>query len=94
VIAFSRGSIPEIVDNRSGFIVQDNEGAVAAIKNIHLLPRQTCRLAFERRFTASRMTLDYVSIYERLAGAKPDMNVAIEPGDTSQESGSWTISSV
>ena len=90
VIAFARGSVPEVVDNcQSGFIVQTMEEAISAIGKLHLLKRQACRQTFERRFTASRMAADYVAVYSRLVDATP----ALEPSAPSRESGSWTISS-
>jgi glycosyltransferase involved in cell wall biosynthesis len=90
VIAFGRGSVPEVVDHcQSGFIVQTTEEAISAIEQLHLLNRHACRQTFERRFTASRMAADYIAIYSRLVDATP----ALEPSAASRESGSWTISS-
>jgi len=67
VIAFNRGSVPEVIDNGvSGFIVEDEIGAVAAINRLHLLPRDGVRRRFEERFTAKRMAIEYVAAYERL----------------------------
>lgn len=68
VIAFRRGSIPEIIDEEvSGFIVDDLDAAVQAVQRIHSLSRQGCRERFEARFTASRMAQDYVNVYSRRA---------------------------
>jgi glycosyltransferase involved in cell wall biosynthesis len=67
VIALRRGSVPEVVeDGVSGFIVDNIEQAVAAIRRITDLDRATVRAAFERRFTAERMAKDYVDIYHRI----------------------------
>ncbi|MCY0388523.1 glycosyltransferase family 4 protein [Robbsia sp. Bb-Pol-6] len=67
VIAFNRGSVPEVIDNGvSGFIVEDEIGAVAAINRLHLLPRAGVRRRFEERFTAKRMAQEYVLAYEKL----------------------------
>lgn len=67
VIAFGRGSVPEIVENgKSGFIVQNEEEAVEAIKRVPGLDRETVRECFEKGFTARRMALDYVDVYQRL----------------------------
>ena len=39
VIAFNRGSVPEVIDDGvSGFIVEDETGALAAIKRLEQLP--------------------------------------------------------
>jgi glycosyltransferase involved in cell wall biosynthesis len=67
VIAFRRGSVPEVIeDGVSGFIVDTEEDAVDAIKRLPELGRQRVREAFERRFTATRMAEEYVRYYEAL----------------------------
>ena len=67
VIAYRRGSVPEVIDDGvTGFIVDGIEDAVAAVARVTGLSRMRCRQAFEERFTASRMTRDYLAIYERL----------------------------
>ncbi len=67
VIAWRRGSVPEIVaDGVSGFIVNSIEAAVAAVERAPLLDRGAVRAYFEARFTASRMAKDYLDAYERL----------------------------
>jgi glycosyltransferase involved in cell wall biosynthesis len=67
VIAFNRGSVPEIIDNdRTGFIVEDVRGAIDAVSRLHLLTRARVRAEFMSRFTARRMAEDYLAIYRRL----------------------------
>jgi len=67
VIATRRGSMPEVIDDgASGFIVDDVDGAVAAVGRLETLSRQGVRQNFERRFTVERMARDYVAIYRRL----------------------------
>ncbi len=69
VIAFNRGSVPEIIeDGISGYIVEDETGGMAAVNRLSRLSRATVRQRFEARFTARRMAEDYVSIYRSLAG--------------------------
>ena len=69
VIAFRRGSVPEVIeDGVSGFVVDSEEEAVAAIKRLAGLDRSVVRMAFERRFTARRMAEDYVRQYGNLLG--------------------------
>lgn len=69
VIAFNRGSVPEIVeDGVSGFIVEDETGAMAAVNRLPRLSRATVRQRFDLRFTARRMAEDYLGIYRSLAG--------------------------
>ncbi|HLI09963.1 MAG TPA: glycosyltransferase family 4 protein [Alphaproteobacteria bacterium] len=67
VIAFARGAVPEVVEEGlTGFIVRDVEGAVAALERLDRLDRGRIRRRFEERFTAQRMTKQYLSIYRRL----------------------------
>jgi len=67
VVAYRRGSVPEVIDDgATGHIVQTADQAAKAIGRISRLSRKRCRQIFEERFTASRMALDYVAIYERL----------------------------
>jgi glycosyltransferase involved in cell wall biosynthesis len=71
VIAFKRGSVPEVIDNGiSGFVVEDEIGAVAAVKRLHTLSRDTVRAQFEKRFSAKQMALNYVASYEELLRQK------------------------
>jgi glycosyltransferase involved in cell wall biosynthesis len=71
VIAFRRGSVPEIVeDGTSGFVVDTIEEAVRAVRRIVTLDRARVRAAFERRFTVERMARDYVQIYQELTPAR------------------------
>ena len=68
VIAFNRGSVPEIIDeNRTGFIVEDEKSAIAAVSRLSHLPRERVRAGFDARFTARRMAQDYLEIYRSLA---------------------------
>jgi glycosyltransferase involved in cell wall biosynthesis len=67
VIAFNRGSVPEVVeDDLTGFIVEDEISAVAAVSRVSQLDRHKVRTRFEQRFTARRMALDYMSAYRRI----------------------------
>jgi glycosyltransferase involved in cell wall biosynthesis len=70
VIAYDRGSVPEIVeDGKTGFVVGDETSAVAAVARLPKLDRQAVRGHFEARFTARRMALDYVETYQGLIDA-------------------------
>jgi hypothetical protein len=51
----------------TGYIVDDEDGAVAAIGRLGELDRRTVRARFEERFSAKRMAQDYVRNYEALA---------------------------
>jgi glycosyltransferase involved in cell wall biosynthesis len=70
VIAYNRGSVPEVIDEGlTGFIVEDETGAVAAVGKLSSLNRDAIRKQFEARFTARRMALDYLASYRSLMEA-------------------------
>ncbi len=67
VVGFGRGSIPEVIDEGvTGFVVQDEDGAVAAVHRLAALSRITVRNRFTERFTSRRMAEDYLRIYRSL----------------------------
>ena len=67
VIAFRRGSVPEVIDDGdSGCIVDDVAGAVAAVQRMPAWNRLRCREVFEQRFSVARMARDYCEAYEGL----------------------------
>ena len=69
VIAYRCGSVPEVIDEGvSGFIVDDDDAAVAAISRIPELDRRLVREQFEARFSAGQMAESYLSIYRSLIG--------------------------
>ncbi len=74
VLAFNRGSIPEIVDEGvTGFVAEDEAGAVAAVSCLRLLSRALVRKRFAQRFTAGRMAADYVRLYRDLVAGQAAM---------------------
>ena len=75
VIAWRRGSVPEIIkDGVTGFVVDSEEAALSAIRRLEELDRNRIRAEFERRFTAREMALEYVKLYEKLADeARPQV---------------------
>jgi len=67
VIAFCRGSIPEIVKHgETGYIVEDVEHAVEAVAAVRSLDRSACREDAEQRFSHARMASDYVRVYQEI----------------------------
>jgi glycosyltransferase involved in cell wall biosynthesis len=63
-----------VEDGLTGFIVEDEAGAVEAVKQIDRLPRANIRNRFEERFTACRMANEYLRVYQELieaAGTRP-----------------------
>jgi glycosyltransferase involved in cell wall biosynthesis len=70
VIAYNRGSVAEIIDDGlTGFVVEDEISAVAAVDRVATLSRDAIRKQFEKRFTARRMALDYLAAYRGLMEA-------------------------
>ena len=68
VIAYNRGSVPEVIDEGlTGFVVEDENGAIGAVDRLGQLSRERIRKQFENRFTARRMAQDYLSVYRNLA---------------------------
>ncbi len=71
VIAFNRGSVPEIVeDGVTGFVVEDETSAAAAVRKVPSLSRSLIRRRFEERFTARRMAEDYLRLYRKMADSE------------------------
>lgn len=71
VLAYRRGSIPEIIeDGVTGFVCESLPEMAEAVARIPLIDRARCRAAFETRFTADRMARDYVALYERIIEAR------------------------
>lgn len=69
VIAWRKGSVPEVVEEgATGFVVDSMDEATAAFRRLERLDRAGCRKAFEDRYTVSRMARKYVQEYERLQG--------------------------
>jgi Glycosyl transferases group 1 len=67
VIAYRAGSVPEVVeDGVTGFIVESEEEAVAAVSKLGRLDRRMIRARFEERFSARRMVREYENLYRNL----------------------------
>ena len=67
VIAFNRGSMPELINHgHNGFLVQTVDEAVAAVNDIPMIERSACRRVVEERFTADRMAEEYIDVYRRV----------------------------
>ncbi|HNL90430.1 MAG TPA: glycosyltransferase family 4 protein, partial [Nitrospira sp.] len=67
VLAYRRGSIPEIIGHgETGFISENLDEMVSQVEKLRTIDRHRCRKVFDERFTAQRMTNDYVKIYQQL----------------------------
>ena len=64
VIAFDRGSMPElIIDGTTGFLVTDVRAAANAVKEVAGLDRATIRATSVRCFSCDRMVDEYLAAY-------------------------------
>ena len=69
VIAYRRGSMPELIeDGVTGFLVDTFEEALAAVERVDTIDRKACRDAARIRFSIDRMADRYVALYRRIIG--------------------------
>ena len=81
VLAYRRGSIPELIDHgATGFISENLDEMVSQVEKLVTIDRRRCRQVFDERFTAQRMTNDYVKIYQQLI-----TDAAALPGASGQQ---------
>ncbi|MBV9577888.1 MAG: glycosyltransferase family 4 protein [Chloroflexi bacterium] len=77
VIALRQGSVPEVVEHGvTGFICDDEDGMLEAIRHLDEIDRARCRQVAEERFSPDRMADDYVDVYRQLCAA----NANASPG--------------
>jgi glycosyltransferase involved in cell wall biosynthesis len=89
LIARRSGALPEIVrDGIDGFLVDDLDGAVAAIEGINALDRTEIRASTLVRFSAERMVDEYETLFREVVGGRRPMakrraeDPAVEGSDT------------
>src|ERR1700730_3038076 len=74
VVAFNNGSVPEVLeDGVTGYIVNSEDEAVAALRDIRSLDRERIRAEFDHRFTAQHMAKNYLKLYSRLIRARAEV---------------------
>ncbi len=67
VIAFNRGSMPELIkDGKTGFLVNTVDEAVAAVENLKSIKRQDCRDWANTNFSCDKMAADYLKLYQQV----------------------------
>jgi glycosyltransferase involved in cell wall biosynthesis len=72
VLAFSCGSVPEVIDQGvSGIVVNNIEEGVSALPRVFAIDRRAVRRRFEERFTVNRMAKDYLGVYRALLKRAP-----------------------
>jgi glycosyltransferase involved in cell wall biosynthesis len=78
VIAWRCGSVPEVItDGVTGFIVDSEEAAAAAVLRAATLDRQAIRHEFDRRFSVETMAANYVKLYTQLVRNTERSNTAL-----------------
>lgn len=69
VVACNRGAMPELIDHGvTGFLVENADEAVEALRRIGDIDRAACRAAVAARFSIDRMADRYIELYRRLLG--------------------------
>jgi glycosyltransferase involved in cell wall biosynthesis len=69
VIAFNKGSMPELIKNsKNGFLVDSVYEAIDAVAKIKDIDRAYCRRHVERYFSIDRMVDEYIQVYETILG--------------------------
>jgi glycosyltransferase involved in cell wall biosynthesis len=64
VIAYSRGAMPELIENgKTGFLVRNQNEMIAAMKKIDALDRAAIRQFAEEKFSGERMVSEYEKFY-------------------------------
>jgi len=67
VIAFNRGSVPElIVDGKTGFIVNNVNQMAKAVKKVDKINRTDCRDHVEKKFNVEKMVDEYIEVYKQI----------------------------
>jgi glycosyltransferase involved in cell wall biosynthesis len=70
VVAFRRGSIPEVVEHGvTGFVVDDLDAMCSALDRLSAISPEACRRRAEERFDVPRMADDYLAAYARILEA-------------------------
>ena len=70
VLAFDRGSMPELIKNgRNGFLVDNVDEAIGAVARIDEIERADCRRHVENHFTVDRMIDEYIQVYQMIRDA-------------------------
>ncbi len=62
VIAFNRGSVPEVVDKETGVVVTIQNEMIDALNNLKYFDRSACRQHAFKRFDVSKIALDYLNL--------------------------------
>jgi len=82
VIGFRRGSLPEIIDHgRTGFIVDNIQQMIEAVKNIDQISGGACLKHVKEKFSTEVMVRGYEGVYEKaMRDSRPvSRRISLEP---------------
>lgn len=69
VIAFNRGSMPELVlHGETGYLVRDTKEAIEALPDIPRIDRKRCHEHVREHFTQEKMVQGYLEVYRKITG--------------------------
>ncbi|MDD5589773.1 MAG: glycosyltransferase family 4 protein [Candidatus Portnoybacteria bacterium] len=66
VIAYKKGSLPEIIDEKTGFLVDSEEEIISAINKIDMIDPNECRKRAAEKFSIGAMIDGYEKIYYKI----------------------------
>ncbi|MCD8741691.1 glycosyltransferase family 4 protein [Mucilaginibacter roseus] len=70
VIAFNRGSMPELISHEeTGFLVTNVDEAVEAVSQLSKINRSQCHEWAASQFSRDKMVSDYYKLYQQILGA-------------------------
>jgi glycosyltransferase involved in cell wall biosynthesis len=67
VIAFNKGAMPELIQHeKTGFLVNSVEDAIAAVAQLAEIDREDCRKWAKQKFSKEKMVEDYIALYHQI----------------------------
>lgn len=67
VIAFNKGSMPELIsEGKTGFLVNTVADAAAAVNRLNSINRKDCRDWAAGKFSKEKMVKDYIALYHQI----------------------------
>jgi glycosyltransferase involved in cell wall biosynthesis len=96
VIAFARGSAPEVVeDGVTGFLVRNMQEMVDRIRHVDQLDRRRCRARAIERWSTARMAREYAELYADLGRSSRARTVRVLPSRLpTPRAGTWSKASM
>ncbi len=81
VVGYAHGSAPEVIDDGvTGYLVTNEDEAVAAVRKAQTLDRREVRRRFDRRFSSMAMARGYLDLYaDRLSRLPFAPDLASDP---------------